>query len=390
MTRGVPRSRVLVVASTYPIPDFPGVPSFVETLSRALATFADISVVALARGVRKRRERSTEDQVTVIRVGRRGGAVGSGVLSSLRVKSLLPELALIIRWLMAVCLEARKSQPTVVHIHWAFPVPGLVRALRSLRLISPKLQYVVTLHGADVLMLSGRWRKLIQFGLGGAKQITVVSEEKRRTVAEALQDWNGEVTVLPMPVSDEFFGVTRSDEFAPGPFLFVGRLVPKKGLNELVKACERSESLMENGLRVVGTGPLGAMLRQCHSAVHFAGPADAAGVANEMSSARALVCPFLSPEGLPVTVLEAFAAGVPVISPRVSGVQALEEMGFTVWGIDLPVGPESITKAIEHFESDLERRHQHVLEVVEKNRRLAARFAPDRVASEFCELLLRR
>lgn len=388
------RCDVLVVASTYPVPSVAGVPSFVETLSRALATFADISVVALARGVPGRVSVSTEEGVQVTRVGRRGGVPGSGALSALRIRSLPAEIILALRWLLRVILKIRRDRPDVLHIHWAFPVPPLVRLLRSLRLINSTVDYMVTLHGADVLLLNGRLRHVVQYGLRGARSITTVNARDQRVVETALAGRSCPVSVIPMPVDPMFLRVQRQADLSAGAFLFVGRLVPKKGIDQLLGAAELSSPLARLRLRVVGTGPLAHAPGERRGSVDFVGPAPPSAVVTEMTNARALICPFIDlpsdREGLPVTVLEAFASGLPVIATRVAGIQELEQVGFSIWSIDNPVGPESITKAIEDFENDLARSHQHVLEVVEENRRLAARFAPDRVASEFRELLLRR
>jgi len=337
---------------------------------------------------------STEEGVKVTRVGRRGGMPGSGALSSLRIRSLAAEVILAVRWLLRVTMKVRRDRPDVLHIHWAFPVPPLIRLLRSLRLINSTVDFVVTLHGADVLLLHGRLRRLVRYGLRGARSITTVNARDQRVVETALAGRSCPVSVIPMPVDPMFFGVQRQADLSAGAFLFVGRLVPKKGIDQLLGAAEVSSPLARLRLRVVGTGPLARSVGEYRGSVDFVGPAPPSAVVTEMTNARALICPFIDlpsdREGLPVTVLEACASGLPVIATRVAGIQELEQVGFFIWLIDDPVGPESITKAIEDFENDLARSRQRVLEVVEENRRLAARFAPDRVASEFRELLLRR
>ena len=380
------RQVVLVVASTYPVPGVAGVPRFVETLSSALSSHLDVHVVALARGVESRGSVSSESGIQVTRVGRRGGVPGSGVLSSLRVRSLLPELWLITRWLFKVALLARRTKPTVIHVHWAFPVPPLLRLLRALRIVDNKFQYFVTLHGADVLLLDGKLRRLMKFGLRGAEGITTVNEQYRRVVGEAVSDRAVEVVVIPMPVDARFYGVSRRSGFVDGSFLFVGRLIPKKGVEELVRAVSYSTPLSERGLRLIGSGELFELRRLSSTSVDFLGPAQADGVLQAMCEARALICPFVNPEGLPVTVLEACATGVPVISSRVSGVQALEQFGFVVWPISDPVCPESIADAVARFELDLAEEPGRVAMIVQQNRERALRFTPTHVAGEFLSL----
>ena len=380
------RQSVLVVASTYPVPGVAGVPRFVETLSRAFTPDLDVHVVALARGVESRRSVSRESGMQVTRVGRRGGVPGSGVLSSLRARSLLPELLLITRWLLNVSLLARRIRPTLIHVHWAFPVPSLLRLLRALRIVDTKLQYVVTLHGADVLLLNGKLRRLVRFGLRGAEGITAVNEHYRQVVDEAVSDRAVEVVVIPMPVDAQFYSVSRRVGPVDGPFLYVGRLIPKKGVQELVRAVSHSEPLSERGLRLIGSGELYELHQSSATRVEFLGPAHANGVIEAMCEARAMICPFVNPEGLPVTVLEACATCVPVISSRVSGVQALEQFGFVVWPIADPVCPESIADAVARFEFDLAEKPGRVAMIVQQNRELALRFTPTQVAGEFLSL----
>ena len=381
---------VLVVASTYPVPGVAGVPRFVETLADALSSRLDVSVVAVARGVGSRRSVTSEGGVQVTRVGRRGGVPGSGVLSSLRARSLLPELLLVTRWLFNVALLARRTKPTLVHVHWAFPVPPLLRLLRALRIVDNKFQYFVTLHGADVLLLDGRLRRLVKFGLQGARSITTVNERDQGAVLKTLPAWKGDLRVIPMPVDSRFFEVIEQRSKAPGPFLFVGRLVRKKGIEQLARAVEVSGPLSEHGIRVVGGGPLAGAAELRHPSLHLLGPADVPEVILEMSEARALICPFIDlptdREGLPVTVLEAFASRVPVIASGIAGVEELERLGFVVWPISDPVCPESIADAVARFELDLAEEPGRVAMIVQQNRERALRFTPTHVAGEFLSL----
>jgi glycosyltransferase involved in cell wall biosynthesis len=109
-----------------------------------------------------------------------------------------------------------------------------------------------------------------------------------------------------------------------GTFLYVGRLSPEKGVARLLEAWSRLPS--EITLRVIGDGPMraeveGAAARQPN--VRYHGPADRATIIDAMRTSRAVVVPSQWFEMAPVTVLEAFGCGVPVIGSRLGALVAL-------------------------------------------------------------------
>jgi glycosyltransferase involved in cell wall biosynthesis len=101
--------------------------------------------------------------------------------------------------------------------------------------------------------------------------------------------------------------------------LFAGRLVPEKGVGVLLDAWRR---LAPPGLELVvaGDGPMRAELeRRPPPSVRFLGQLDPAAVQDWMLRSRALVFPTWLYEGQPMSVLEAFAAGLPVLASRLGG-----------------------------------------------------------------------
>jgi glycosyltransferase involved in cell wall biosynthesis len=111
----------------------------------------------------------------------------------------------------------------------------------------------------------------------------------------------------------------------PGPpsgsrtVLFAGRLTPEKGAGVLLEAWRR---LAPAGLELVvaGDGPMRAELeRRPPPGVRFLGQLDPAAVQGWMLRSRALVFPTWLYEGQPMSVLEAFAAGLPVLASRLGG-----------------------------------------------------------------------
>jgi glycosyltransferase involved in cell wall biosynthesis len=105
-------------------------------------------------------------------------------------------------------------------------------------------------------------------------------------------------------------------------FLFLGRLSSEKGADTLLHAWRRGESL--GRLRVVGDGPEAEALRlNAPPGVEFIGSVPPAEVPALLARARALLVPSRWYEASPRTIIEAYAAGVPVIA---SGLGALPEV----------------------------------------------------------------
>jgi glycosyltransferase involved in cell wall biosynthesis len=110
---------------------------------------------------------------------------------------------------------------------------------------------------------------------------------------------------------------------ASATVLYVGRLSPEKGVELLVEAWrELGEGPLE--LVVVGDGPLReGLMRRPAARLRLAGQLPAEEVRRRMLSARALVLPSVWYEGQPMAVLEALAAGLPVLGSDIGGVPEL-------------------------------------------------------------------
>jgi len=114
--------------------------------------------------------------------------------------------------------------------------------------------------------------------------------------------------------------------------LFVGRLSPEKGVRTLVAAWGRLNNRVP--LEIVGDGPLRPELEACASRhglsnVLFHGQRTTDYVLAALRRSRFLVFPSECYEGMPRTILEAFACGVPVIASRLGAMQEIVADGRT-------------------------------------------------------------
>lgn len=130
---------------------------------------------------------------------------------------------------------------------------------------------------------------------------------------------------------------------------YLGRLDEEKGIRSFANAV----SLLPDSVtvRIVGGGPLEEWLEEELAAEVEAGRVELVGwvdhdrVPDDLSQMRLLVLPSHATEGLPTTILEAFACGTPVLATPVSGVPSVVSPGKTGAFLD-GRDPETIATAV--------------------------------------------
>lgn len=138
-------------------------------------------------------------------------------------------------------------------------------------------------------------------------------------------------------------------------FLFVGRLCAEKGLTILMDAfsmaVQRAQACGQSmRLVVVGDGPLRQEVSRMVSqqglshCVSLLGAQPSTVVRQELEKCRVFVLPSFA-EGLPVSIMEAFSIGRPVISTQIAGISELVTHGTNGWLV--PAGsPQDLADAL--------------------------------------------
>lgn len=175
------------------------------------------------------------------------------------------------------------------------------------------------------------------------------------------------------PVELAYHGVGVPDEPLPpadnGVVLAIGRLVPKKGYPTLIEA---AALLRERGVKATfvigGDGPEWPSLqrlvneRGLSDMVRFSGPLTDSEVEQAFASAAVFALPCQEMEdgnrdGIPNTVLEAMARGLPVVSTTLASVQEAVEDG--AHGLLVPQrDPVRLADALERLLGDADLRHR--------------------------------
>jgi glycosyltransferase involved in cell wall biosynthesis len=232
-------------------------------------------------------------------------------------------------------LTAEGRTYDVIHAYWAMPMGAA--ALEVGRVLG--LPVVLSVLGCDINTYPHRNRRVRSFTrrtLTRCTRVVAVSsklaEEVRRLVAregwpEPRVVYNGVDIDEFRPTDDQRSERVRLGLPADGTgFCCVARLVKEKGIWELLEAFHELRSRVPDvWLALVGGGPLRrgveewVATRDLQDAVILAGSQDPERVVDWLRAADAFVLPSFS-EGLPNSVLEAMACGLPVIATTVGGI----------------------------------------------------------------------
>ena len=143
---------------------------------------------------------------------------------------------------------------------------------------------------------------------------------------------------------------------ARGPgrhFLFVGKLEELKGIDTLIDAAPR---VPQCDLLLVGgcdDPRVRERLDRLPANVRYLGPKTRTEIAALLADARALVMPSIWYENQPMVILEAFAAGVPVIGSNLGGIPELVEDGRRGLLVE-PRNVAALANAMARLEADPE------------------------------------
>jgi glycosyltransferase involved in cell wall biosynthesis len=253
----------------------------------------------------------------------------------------------------------RSFRPDLIHAHNLFSRTTEVAALLRTMCHVP---LVTTLHLGRLEGGSRPLRALVRtyeltmgrYIVRRSDHVTCVSN----AVAEHARRIGGyvtPVTVIPNGVDTSLFHPRPGRNNSGEAVLFVGRLVPNKGPETLIKAVPLVLAQHPQAqFLIVGDGPLRVRLKeQAHKldvgeAVQFLGIRK--DVPDLMREAALLVRPS-SLEGMPLVVLEAMASAIPTVATPVGGTPELVKDG--VHGFLVPVDSSAaLAKAITRLLDD--------------------------------------
>jgi glycosyltransferase involved in cell wall biosynthesis len=244
----------------------------------------------------------------------------------------------------------------LLHAHCAFPdAVGVARLASWL-----KLPFVVTVHGSDINVYGERFliRDQIKWALGRAAAVIAVSADLKDKVSRLVPLNSQRVVHIPCAGVDSRIFKVIDQKTARRSLgldedgrivMFVGRLVPIKAVDVLLRAWRRlrldGRVLRNDCLVIVGDGPERAALeaQSCNNElqdiVRFVGDFSQEKIAAWLGAASAFCLPSRN-EGTPNVIIEALASGRPVVASRVGGVPEVVSEGVT--GLLVESGNEAL------------------------------------------------
>ena len=256
------------------------------------------------------------------------------------------------RLVMALTRLMRSERPDIVHTHgWGTLIEGLAAAsLAGVRRI---------VHGEHgTLQLKWHQRRVQKWAWGRVDQVLSVSSRLSERAADSVGFPLSRIRTIRNGVDvSRFRGLDRSAarrQFGIDDVTFViataGRLVPVKDHSTLLAAVT---DLQARGARTVllvaGDGPLRSALERKASDLGIREQVHLLGYRRDVETVLAAADVFVlssRSEGLSNTILEAMAAGLPVVATRVGGAEELVDDGVT-GALVPPAAPAALADALD-------------------------------------------
>nr|WP_081597022.1 glycosyltransferase family 4 protein [Haloferax sp. BAB-2207] len=250
----------------------------------------------------------------------------------------------------------QEFQPDVVHAHNRFFYTSVLAALHSLY---SDYKLVTTLHLGDIGMISGVGgaaaktfeQTISRFVISQSDQVIGVS-----AAAESIAQSLGakQTAVVRNSVDVEDFSPTPTDEKS---LLYIGRLVRNNGIQDLLTALPGIlDAHPDAVVHIVGSGPLEEDVREFVESHGVSNSVTIHGYVEDISEMYNRASVFCRPsysEGLPLTMLESMASGVPPVVTAIAGVPEVVANHET--GVLLePGSPDKIEQAINKLFDDSE------------------------------------
>ena len=314
--------KILVLTTTYPRWENDTEPAFVENLCNELSSDFDVHVLTPFAPNSLKKE--NKGRVSIHRfwyfprcfplLAYDGGIMPK--LSSNKWMYIQVPFLFLTMFISSFFLMA-SNRYSVIHAHWVLP-QGLIALLVG-KIFKSKV--IVTSHGADLYSLKGKLlSKLKVFVFDSADRAIVVSNAMKEFCNEEL-NVNKNIEIASMGIDCKNLFKSTEEFNKRSGFVFVGRLVEKKGVDVLLNAFSKFlEVYPSEKLKIVGDGTQMDDLK--HQAdvlnigrsVEFMGAVTAKEVSEILNQSKFSVMPSLiaeggDQEGLGLVAAESLACG---------------------------------------------------------------------------------
>lgn len=242
-----------------------------------------------------------------------------------------------------------RHRPDVVHVHEPLLPPVGWAAVWSAESLGIPAVGTFHAHYPDGCYHYRLFEKALEPFFRRLDARIAVSETAAKTAAE---HFPGDYRVIPNGVDVERFS-PDSARRNPNEVLFVGRPDGRKGLPVLLRALRRVlERLPAARLVIVGSRPEQVKLpKALLSSVEVRGVVDEREIVRAMHSASVLCAPSTGAESFGIVLIEALAAGLPVLASDIPGYRSVITPGHD--GLLVPPGdPDALAAALADLLED--------------------------------------
>ncbi len=248
----------------------------------------------------------------------------------------------------------------IVHANWAMNgcIAGLVGKIL-------RVPVITTLRGEDVTRAQAHVidRLLLKLCAVLSTRLVVVSEAMKRWIGGNMPAQQNKVILIENGIEDLFLNIRRNERQSARQeirLLTIGSLIPRKGMDHVIKALARAANSEQLHLSIVGTGPEASSLQQLvadltlQDKVVFTGQLKPSDIPAVLADADIFVLASHS-EGRPNVILEAMASGLPVVASDIEGTNELVRHNEN--GLLFPDGDiEELARHLETLSKDAELR----------------------------------
>ena len=300
---------------------------------------------------------------------------------------VVDSVALIKNYISAI----RKVRPNVVHINTSASL-ALFKDFLYLKIANIfHVDVVFHYHFGRIPDLEKKknWEwKLLLKNINDSKRAIVIDPLSKETLDR--NGLSGKVCYIPNPCSTKLAKIAEGEIFEKNinSFIFVGHVIPTKGVYELVKAFTEIEKPLN--LTIIGlvNDKIKEELKQISKQkengkwLSIVGNKDLNFVYEQMKHAAALVLPSYT-EGFPNVVLEAMACGCPVIATNVGAIPDMLSIDSVENSCGICIEPCSVDKLIEGLAFFINSQKRQLEYAENGKKKILAEYTMDKVFSQY-------
>jgi len=255
-------------------------------------------------------------------------------------------------FLATIFLALQSSQVDVVHAQGL--VAGAIGVIVGKIFKKP---VIISTHSIYNFPKSGLYSNFVRLILNGSKHILALSQQSQKEITDlgvphkkvsVFTYWVNQNLFKPM---DKIYARKRL-RLPMYKFicLFVGRLVPEKGIQELLSSAKITQR--EITFLIVGDGPMAKEVRiaaKKSSNVIFRGKVENKKLCLYYNAADVLLVPSIHDEGFGRVILESLSCGLPVVAANRGGIR--EAISDKV-GVLIDITVENIKTTLENLYTD--------------------------------------